>query len=110
MAYKVTLPEGRGSFYVDDLTLAEAAQVERETGETWLRMNPVRSAVQARAIVAAYLSRDLSEEEARKVVDKMTVRAYLDCIERVDDDRPDEYQDGRPVVDPKAAEGAPATT
>ena len=108
--YKITLPDGHGSFVVDDLTLAEAAQVEQETGESWLLMNPVKSASQARAIMTRFLARSLGEEKARATVDGMSIRAYADSVEKVDDDRPDEYRDGSPVVDPKAAEAAPGTT
>ena len=84
--------------------------MEDETGETWLRMNPARSARQSRAILVQFVSRTVGEDEARKKVGSWPVRVVADAIERVEDDRPDEYHNGAPVVDPKADAGAPETT
>lgn len=108
--YRITLPDDHGSFEVDDLTLAEAAQVERETGESWLYMNPVKSAEQARAIMTRFLARSLGEDKARAVVDGMAIRDYAKAVDVIKDDRPDEFRDGSPVVDPKEAGVEPATT
>ena len=110
MAYKVTVPNNGGSFFVDDLTLDEVCAVEDETGETWLRMNPARSARQSRAILVQFVARKMGEDEARKVVGAFPVKDVAGAIERVDDDRPDEYHNGSPVVDPKAGAGEPETT
>lgn len=110
VAYKVTIPNGGGSFFVDDLTLDEVCAVEDETGETWLRMNPARSARQARSIMVRFAARSLGEKEAKRIVGGLSVRDVAGAIEVTEDDRPDEYQDGSPVVDPKGAGDAPETT
>lgn len=110
MAYKVTVPNGGGSFFVDDLTLDEVCAVEEETGETWLRMNPARSARQARSILVRFAARTLGDKEARRQVGSLSVRDVVGAIEVVEDDRPSEFHDGSPVVDPKADTGAQVTT
>jgi hypothetical protein len=110
MAVRVVLPGDHGSFIVDDLTLDEAVAVERETGESWLHLNPVRSANQARAIMVQFLARSIGEDKARAEVGKMTVGEFSKAVEVVKDDRPDEFRDGQPVVDPKAVGVEPGTT
>lgn len=110
MAYKINLPDGLGSFFVDDLTLDEVCVVEDETGETWLRMNPVRSARQSRSIITRFLARTLGEEKAKERAGRLTAKETASAIEVTSDDRPDEYHDGSPVVDPKEAGAAPGTT
>jgi hypothetical protein len=108
VSYRVTV--GGDSHLVDDLTLDEVVEVEKETGESWLLMNPIRSAVQARALMVRFLARSVGEDAARKQIGAMRVADVVAAIERVDDDRPDEFVDGVPVVDPKADGGAAATT
>jgi hypothetical protein len=109
VAFKVNLPGG-GSFFVDDLTLDEVCVVEDETGESWLRMNPARSARQARAIMCRFLARSKGDAEARKILGALKVSEVAAAITVVDDDRPSEYDNGSPVVDPKEAGAEPATT
>jgi len=99
MAVKVTV--GDASWFVEDLTLDEACEVEKETGESWLRLNPVKSAVQARAIIVRFLARDLGDKVAREQVGGMSLADVVAALEIVDDDRPKEFHEGSPVVDPK---------
>ena len=110
MPVRVTVPDA-GTFVVEDLTLDEVVAVERETGDTWVTLNPLRSAVHARAIMVRFLARTVGEDEARRRLGGLRVADVVSGIERVpDDDRPQEFRDGMPVVDPKADGGAPATT
>lgn len=92
-------------FTTDDLTLDEAIEVERDTGETWLRLNPYRSAVHAKAILAAFLARTVGADEARRRVGEMSVSAVVDSIDVVDDDLPSMFEGGIPK-----GEGEPQTT
>lgn len=109
MAFRVTLAEG--SWSTDDLTLGEVVDIERETGESWVVMNPLRSAAQARAIIRRLLARDLGIDKATAKTDAMRVVDVVDAIEpEVKDDRPRQHVDGVPLVDPKAETGGSATT
>lgn len=96
--------EGR-VFRTDDLTLAEAAEIEKATDTSWLRLNPFGSANHCLAILTAFLARDRGQEEAAKIISAMPVGDALDCLELVEDDKPTSYTDGLPK-----AEGAPETS
>lgn len=99
------------AFYVDDLTLVEVALCEDETGESWLAVNPYRSAKWSKAIMTRFLARKIGEDKAAAVINGYTLRQALSCIELVpEDDRPVEYSEGVPVVNPKAATDDSATT
>jgi hypothetical protein len=52
------------SFLTDDLTVDEAVGIERATGVSWLQLNPLVSADHCRAVMVAFLSRQIPEEEA----------------------------------------------
>lgn len=109
MAFRITLAEG--SWSTDDLTLGEVVEIERETGDSWIVMNPLRSAAQARAIIRRLLARDHGIDKATATVDAMRVVDVVDAIEYEDkDDRPKQHVDGVPQVDPKGAAGGSATT
>lgn len=109
MAFRLTL--GDVSWSTDDMTLAEVVEVERETGESWIYMNPLRSAVQARAILRRLLAREHGLDEATRRVDGMRVVDVVRAIEpEPRDDRPSQHVDGMPVVDPKAVTGGSGTT
>jgi hypothetical protein len=73
-------------------------------------MNPARSAIQARSIIVRFLARSLGEDGARAQVGGMKVADVVSAITVVDDDRPDEFRDGMPVVDPKGDAGGRSTT
>ena len=102
MPYKVTV-EGQ-SFLTDDLTLDEAIAIEEATGVPWTRINPIDSGDHCKRIMTTFLARTRSAEEAAKIVGGLTLRQVLAQVVWVDEDLPDEYEDGLP----KAAAG-PAT-
>lgn len=109
MAFRITLAEG--SWSTDDLTLAEVVAVEQETGESWVYMNPLRSAAQARAILRRLLARDMGIDTATAHVDALRVVDVVKAIEpEVTDDRPKQHVDGLPQVDPKAGTDGSVTT
>ena len=109
MPIRVTI--GEQSWLTDDLTFAEVRQIEEETGETWAHANPLRSAKMAYAIMARFLARTMELDAARARLDAWSLRAVVDAITVVpQDDRPQEFVDGMPVVDPKAGGAEPATT
>lgn len=92
----------------EDYTLDEMVAVEKRTGIVWGGLRPDREAEHARAMVIAWYSRNMPDE-AEKRAGALTSRQFR-VTEMDDDDRPAEYRDGIPVVDPKAVGGAPATT
>jgi len=98
-------------FSTADLTLDEVVAVEQATGVGWYALNPVESAAQARALLVEIYARTRSRDEAKKIVGALTVRDAARSIDwENDDDRPIEFENGIPVVDPKEGTGEPATT
>lgn len=85
-------------FRTDDLTLADAAWIEGETGQSWLVMEPLLSARTCQAIMVRFLVayRGRDEQSARELVGDMRLDSLLDLIEAVDEDTPDSYVDGLP--------------
>ncbi len=95
----------------DDLTLDEVIAVEKATGSGWFELNPYNSAAHCRAILVQINSRRRPKDDAEKLVGAMTIREAQDSVDFVArDDRPEIYQDGIPVVDPKAERGEQAMT
>ena len=66
----------------DDLTLAEAAAVEKITGTSWGMLNPVSSAHECQAIIAACLHhrRDMKLPDAMKQAGKLTAAEAVESI------------------------------
>lgn len=102
MAFKITV-DGQ-EFRTDDLTLDEAVAVEKATGTSWLYLNPLRSGEQCRAMMVAFLSRSRPPAAAEAFVGALGIREAIASVTKVDEDLPDEYEDGLP----KAA-AAPST-
>lgn len=102
MAFQITI-EGE-VFRTDDLTLDEAVAVEKATGTSWLYINPLRSAGDCRALMVVFLSRKRSKAEAEAYVKGLSMAAGIAAVQTVEEDLPDEYEDGLP----KAA-GGPST-
>lgn len=87
----------------NDITVGQAERIEALTGESWLRINPLRSAKHARAIVVVMLA-DASgrdEEDVAAEIRAMKTNDFLNLLEYVDDDKPTGWTDGNP---PTAAE------
>lgn len=103
MGYEITL-DGE-AHRTADMSLDEAVAVEKATGTSWLFLNPLRSAEQCRAFMVVFLSRTKSPAEVEAFVAKLGMAAAIASVKEVDDDLPEEYEDGLP----KAAD-APETT
>jgi hypothetical protein len=107
VAFEVTI-EGE-TFRTDDLSLDEAIMVEKATGTSWLYINPLRSAGDCRAVMVAFLSRSRSKADAEATVARLFggpkgMKAAIDAVKTVEEDLPDEYEDGLPK-----AGGGPST-
>jgi hypothetical protein len=81
----------------DELTVGECERIEKLTGESWHTIHPLRSATHAAAVVEVVLMRggesaDKCGERARA----LTMREILDAFQNVDDDLPEQYEDGVP--------------
>lgn len=103
MPIEVTV--GEKVFRTDDLTLDEAILIQKETGHSWFVINPLQDPAAAKAIQTRFLAREYGEEEAAKRAGSMTVRELVAAVKAVDDDLPDEYENGIPLV-----EDVPATS
>lgn len=97
MPFQVTL-DGQ-KFRTDDLTLNECIQVESDADTNWALINPFRSAVDAKAVIVAFMSRSLGRDGALERVGNMSLKAVLEHLDVVEDDRPDSFEEGLP--DPK---------
>lgn len=103
MPFEITI-DGK-VFRTDDLTIAEAEQLEEECGQTWLTLNPIRSAKEYRATAVLFLSRTRPPDVAAKEAAAITVKVAQENARWVDDNLPTEFSDGLPKE-----EGSPSTT
>lgn len=97
---------------VDDLSLDEILSVEQVTGVPWGAINPHLSAPVAKALLAAFLVRadGMTDDKAAQIVGGYSVGTIKNVYRyRQDDDLPTDWEDGLPVVDPKADMGAGST-
>lgn len=96
MAWKFSVA---GETFVEgDLTLGQAEEVERLTEEMWGALNPLRSAKHAVAIGTVMLAarRDISYDEAGKIVRAESMLRFVVEYGQADDDLPTEYLNGFP--------------
>jgi hypothetical protein len=94
MPFQVTF--GDQSWRTDDLTLDEAIGIEKITNHSWMQINPFVSAEDCKAIMVAFLSREMDPSAAETKVGSLSLREALNSVEIVKDDLPDLYQDGIP--------------
>lgn len=99
--------DGR-SWTSEDYTLDEMCAAESETKVKWEYLDPTQEAEARRAMIAAYFTRTMPADEARKQAGALTGRQV--SVTTVKDDRPIESQDGIPIVDPPKATAEGATT
>jgi hypothetical protein len=102
MPFIVTV--GNREWRTDDLTLDEAIKIEEAIGRTWLEINPFRSAVDAKAIMVTFLTREMAPDAAAAKVGALSLREVLDGVKTAKDDLPDTFEDGIPK-----AEDGPST-
>lgn len=97
MPFQVTF--GGQKWRTDELTLKEAIAIEKVTGRSWMVINPFQSAEDCKAIMVAFLSRDMDPGAAEQKVDALPLREVLDSVDVVKDDLPDVYEDGLPKAE-----------
>lgn len=95
--------EFEGEVYREgSLTLELCERIEEATGKSWVFIDPLNSAKQARVVLeVCHADRTgLPIEEVRKTVAGLTVDKFLATYKKVEeeDDRPTEYVDGNPRV------------
>lgn len=93
----------------DDLTIDEAIKLQEVTGKTWLTISPHQSALDAKAVLAAFLAREMGQEAADQKVGALTVSEMLECISQVANDLPDYYEDGLPKAEGESSTGSSST-
>jgi hypothetical protein len=101
--FKVTV--AGEDFLTDDLTLDEAIAVEKATNTSWRFIDPLRSAGDCKAIMVAFLSRTRGKDDAEKFVGALNLRTLLSSVTFVEDDRPDEFEDGLPKAAAESSTG-----
>jgi hypothetical protein len=83
------------------LTMAEAETIEEFLGLSWLMINPVRSAKQARGVLAVLHAARTGrprDEVFAELGDMTTEQFVVGCLSFVDDDIPGSFIDGFPPV------------
>jgi hypothetical protein len=93
------------TYNTDELSVAEAVELEKALGKTWGQLNPLKSAEEFQAFAAICLRRDHPAEQAAKIAAELPLGEALSAGRWISDDRPTEYEDGFPK-----AEGGPSTT
>lgn len=85
----------------NDITIGQAERIELVTGESWLRINPLRSAKHA-AGIATVMVADATGEDVDVVAAKvkaLRVGDFLtEILDFVEDDTPGMHEDGNPPV------------
>lgn len=95
MAWKLDL-DGV-SLREDELTVGECENIEKLTGESWHTIHPLRSATHAAAVIEVALARGgEAPEKCAERARSLTMRQVLDAFATVDDDMPEQYEDGIP--------------
>lgn len=84
LSWSITMPELDIEISEDDLTIDEAMLIERMAGCQWGEIDPVRSANDARAVLAACLSQrqNLTAEQATEKLKGITVVEFLKAVKR----------------------------
>jgi hypothetical protein len=105
--------DGVGEWTTDDYTLDEMVAAEKQRDLVWsflLQRAGAGDAECVRALIVVWLARteadaDVAAERAGALTNR---QVRVEPME--DDDRPVQYEDGLPVVDPKAAVDGQVTT
>lgn len=103
MPFEITLD---GHVYsTDDLSVAEAVELEKALGKTWRELSPSGSAEEFQAFAAVCLRRDHPADQAAKIARETPLSVALSAARWIEDDLPATYEDGLPKV-----EEGPSTT
>lgn len=84
LTWSINMPDLGIEIAEDDLTIDEAMLIERMTGTTWANIDPVRSAADCRAVLAACLSQrqDMTADEADARLRGIKVVDFLRAVKR----------------------------
>lgn len=92
-------------YNTDDLSVAQAVELEKKLGKTWRELNPLGSAEEFQAFAVVCMQRDHPADHAAKLAAELPLGAALAAARWIEPDLPDVYEDGNPK-----AEGGPSTT
>ncbi len=92
-------------YNTDNLSVAEAVELEKALGKTWRELNPLGSAEEFQAFATVCLRRDHPADQAAKIAQELPLSVALSATKWVGDDLPEIYEDGYPK-----AEAGPSTT
>lgn len=81
--------------WLDDLTIAEATEVEVEIGE-WSQWRPIGLVKHRLVLMTVFLRRTHSEDDVAKILEGLTLKASRDMWDLREEDLPDMYEDGIP--------------
>jgi hypothetical protein len=92
-------------YSTDDLSVAEAVDLEKTLGRSWTQLNPLSSAEEFLAFATTCLRHDHPADQAAKIAAELPLGVALAAARWVGDDLPDVFEDGLPK-----AEGESSTT
>jgi len=87
------------TYSTDDLSVAQAVELEKELGRTWRELNPLGSAAEFQAFAKVCLSRDHPGDQAAKLAAELPLGVALAAARWVDGDLPTTYEDGLPKAE-----------
>ena|ERR1700738_4173091 len=87
----VVYPEG-------SLKLREVEQIETLTGTVYVGIQPMRQMSHKLAMMTVFLLRDHDTKTVETIIEGMTLATVGGLWSEVDDDLPEEYEDGFPLV------------
>lgn len=84
----------------NDITIGQAERIEDMTGESWLRLSPLRSAKHARAILTVFHCDATGESEAQTAakIRQIKLGEFLEMFGQEDEDIPELFENGNPPV------------
>lgn len=112
MAWKLRAPDGSWHS-TEDFLFVELEAVERTTEIPWSMQNPFRSINSFRALMATVAARvGLDDADTTEWLNSMTARTMSESIELAvaEDERPEVYKDGLPLVEAESSTGTSATS
>lgn len=67
-------------FNIDDLTLGETAELERELGVVWGLINPLLHMEHGLAVLVKFAARDMGVDEARATMSALTRTQFIEMV------------------------------
>lgn len=99
MAYRFVFTYEDKPYTYGSLKVREIEALETTLDCRYVELSPFTTMRHKLAIMAVFLSRDHSEAEVATIIDGLDLEAVGEMWDVVEDDLPDEYEDGLPLAE-----------